>query len=431
MLPDKRTLMSLNLPTKMVATETVAVIDSPADQPIIEAAGEPKIKGQDSAKPSPESRFSVVICRSLEGVSEHLEAWQSLSENAIEANFFYEPVALLPAIEAFGAGADLYFALIYATDPLRPSGAKILCGFLPMQFSPRYKQMPVSVLRLWKHPYCFLCTPLLRTGQERETLSAFFDWLESAECPAKLMEFSSITGDGWFRKLLVDEGNQRASCSFTEDLYNRALFRPDSPEGISGRHKKELRRQQNRLAEKGRLEYVMLKEAAELEGWLQEFLLLEAGGWKGQQGSAFASSETGRRFFEATAKQAFAKNQLMLLALRLDGKAIAMKCNFLSRRGAFAFKIAFDEAFARYSPGVLLELENMRRVKDLPEIAWMDSCAVSEHFMINRLWTERRTIETLLCSTGKAPADFLVAVLPVVRWLKRILWRRRAEQEKE
>jgi hypothetical protein len=422
MQPDKGDLMGIQVITKMSSAKTVAVLDLPAPK-------EPE--GGCSSNPTPDSKISIVITNSLEGLQAHLEAWQSLSENAIEANIFYEPLMMLPAIEAFGAGEDLYFALVYATDPLRPFGAKILCGFFPMQYSRRYKKTPVSVLRLWKHAYSFLCTPLLRESHERETLKAFFDWLESPGCPAQLMEFSSITGDGRFRKLLIDECNQRASLSFSEDLYNRALFRPGSGEGISGRHKKELRRQQNRLAEKGRLEYVALKDERELEGWLNDFMQLEANGWKGLQGSAFSSTEASKRFFETTVKQAFAKKQLMLLALKLNGKAIAMKCNFLSRQGAFAFKIAFDEDFARYSPGVLLELENMQQVEAMPALEWMDSCAVSEHFMINRLWTERRTIETLLCSTGKAPADFLVAVLPAVRWFKRKLSRLRAEQKKD
>jgi hypothetical protein len=73
----------------------------------------------------------------------------------------------------------------------------------------------------------------------------------------------------------------------------------------------------------------------------------------------------------------------------------------------------------------------MQRINAMPKIEWMDSCAVSEHFMINRLWTKRRTIETLLCSTGKAPADFLVSVLPLMRWFKRKISRKRAKQEKE
>lgn len=371
----------------------------------------------------PDNQFSVVVVRGGEDLQVRLKDWQALAAEAIEPNCFYEAWMLIPALASLAANADLYFVFVYAPDPLRPLGAKILCGFFPLEWSRRYKNLPVSVLRLWKHDYCFLCTPLLKGGVERETLAAFFDWLASEASPATLMEFCSLAADGAFHQLLLDELNHRASLSFVDERYNRALLRPDNCEGISGRHKKELRRQQNRLAEEGLLEYVALEDDAAVGTWIKDFLALEASGWKGQQQSAFASEASSRRFFEAAVKAAFAEQQLMMLALRLNGKPIAMKCNFLTGRRAFAFKIAFDETYSRYSPGVLLELENMRRVNASPTIEWMDSCAVSDHFMINRLWTKRRTIESLVVSTGKGPADFVVAALPLLRWFKRQLSR--------
>ena len=49
-----------------------------------------------------------------------------------------------------------------------------------------------------------------------------------------------------------------------------------------------------------------------------------------------------------------------MLALRLDGAPIAMKFNVEAGDGAFALKVAFDEAYARFSPGVALEIESIR-----------------------------------------------------------------------
>ena len=45
--------------------------------------------------------------------------------------------------------------------------------------------------------------------------------------------------------------------------------------------------------------------------------------------------------------------------LDLDGKPLAMLVNFLTAPGSFSFKTAFDEAFSRYSPGVLIQLDNL------------------------------------------------------------------------
>jgi hypothetical protein len=68
-----------------------------------------------------------------------------------------------------------------------------------------------------------------------------------------------------------------------------------------------------------------------------------------------------------------------------------MLVNFLTPPGSFSFKTVFDESYARFSPGVLIQLENLKILDD-PRIAWMDSCAAEDHPMIDSLWTERRAI---------------------------------------
>ena len=68
-----------------------------------------------------------------------------------------------------------------------------------------------------------------------------------------------------------------------------------------------------------------------------------------------------------------------------------MLINFLAPPGSFSFKIAYDEAYARFSPGVLLELDNLDLLAR-GDIDWMDSCAAENHPMIDSLWGERRTI---------------------------------------
>ena len=89
-----------------------------------------------------------------------------------------------------------------------------------------------------------------------------------------------------------------------------------------------------------------------------------------------------------------------MLALRLDGRPVALKMNLVGGEGAFAFKITFDESFGRFSPGVLLELDNVDRAHQLPALRWMDSCAAPSRFMINHLWPDRREMQTLFFSTG-------------------------------
>src|SRR5262249_32549434 len=154
-----------------------------------------------------------------------------------------------------------------------------------------------------------------------------------------------------------------------------------------------------------------------------DFLSLEAAGWKGREGSAMKCRPAEEAFFREMVKGAFAAGQLMMLGVFLGGRAIALKSNLVSPPSrSFSFKIAYDESRFTASPGLLLEIANIEQLhQTTPRPArWMDSCAEADHFMINRLWTERRAIQSLLLATGRAPGDLVTALWPLTRWIKRI-----------
>lgn len=369
----------------------------------------------------------VVATRDFAALEQYIPAWEDLAAAALEPNPFYESWMLIPALRTLGAGKHLQLVLVFAPNRARPNAPPILCGVFPLELERRYKGLPVSVLSLWKHLFCFLCTPLVRADCARECLSAFFDWLASDASSSPLVQFNYVSGDGPFHQALVDCLNQRLSLSFVSDLYNRALFRPQATAdaylraAMSREHRKDVRRRTKRLVDTGPIEYVRLEADQDADAWLAEFMQIEMAGWKGKLGGALASNDANRRYFTTVARAALRRGRLMMLALKHNGQVVAQKCNFLAGRGAFAFKIAYDEDYARYSPGFLLEIENIRRLHAAPEIAWMDSCAVSDHPMINRLWLDRRTIQTVLVPTGKRPGELVVSLLPLLRWFNRKL----------
>jgi CelD/BcsL family acetyltransferase involved in cellulose biosynthesis len=122
---------------------------------------------------------------------------------------------------------------------------------------------------------------------------------------------------------------------------------------------------------------------------------------------------------------AFAAKRLALLALRLDGRAIAVKCNLIAGDGALALKIGYDEALHRHSPGVLLELANLDWVHAHPSLRWMDSCAVPDHPLVDWIWRERVSFETVLVAAGRSrAAAAAVAAMPLLRYVRRLASRR-------
>jgi hypothetical protein len=371
--------------------------------------------------------MSVIALTEFDCLEQYIPAWEELARTALEPNPFYEAWMLIPALRLLGKGKGLQLVLVFAQDKAQAAGPPVLCGVFPLERKSRYKGLPVSVLSLWKHLYCFLCTPLIRADRARECLSAFFDWLTSARESAPLVEFNYVSGEGPFNQALVDCLNERLNLSFVSAIYNRALFKPraDADEylraAMSREHRKDVRRRQRRFSEQGRVEFAALEMEDDPRAWLEEFMQLEASGWKRELGGVIASKQEYSDYFITIAREAFRRGRLMMLGLRLNDKPIALKCNFLAEDGGYAFKIAYDESYSRFSPGFLLEIENIRRLHSRPEVEWMDSCAVPVHFMINRLWLDRRTIQTLLVSTGRRPGDMVVSLMPLIRWLNRKL----------
>ncbi len=79
-----------------------------------------------------------------------------------------------------------------------------------------------------------------------------------------------------------------------------------------------------------------------------------------------------------------------------DGKAIASMIVLIMNGEAYTWKTAYDESFARFSPGKLLTAYLTEWHLDDANIVRTDSCAVPDHPIMSRLWQEREEMGTLV-----------------------------------
>jgi len=84
-----------------------------------------------------------------------------------------------------------------------------------------------------------------------------------------------------------------------------------------------------------------------------------------------------------------AERKVAINRLLIDGRPIAATIVLRSGRSAWFWKIAYDEAFARFSPGVMLSVEVTSELAEDTRLARTDSCAAANHPMIDHLWRER------------------------------------------
>jgi CelD/BcsL family acetyltransferase involved in cellulose biosynthesis len=325
-------------------------------------------------------------------------SWERLVRCAGEPNPFFEPWFLIPSLEQWGKAGRVRIKAWFHDGRL--------AGLVPIVRSARYYSHFVTHATGWLHANAFCGVPLIAAGLEDEfwrALLAHFDRLPRralflhlpllpAGGPAEAALARVLTATGRAHYVVAQENRALLSGDMSAQAYLEA--------SMSAKKRKELRRQHNRLAEEGTLVFERLEDAAGLAEWTEEFLALEAAGWKGEAGSALASAADTRALFTRSLAGAAAAGRLERLALRLDGRAIAMLANFITPPGAYSFKTAFDEDYARFSPGMLLQLENLALL-ERDDVEWADSCAVEGHPMIERLWRgHRRMVSTNIAIGG-------------------------------
>jgi CelD/BcsL family acetyltransferase involved in cellulose biosynthesis len=318
-----------------------------------------------------------------------LAAWQALAVEAVEPNPFFEPAALLPAAALHG---DVQLGLIESGDRL--------IGALPLRRARRWRRVPSSCLSVWLHSDCYLGTPLLARDAAPAAVGALLDAATTG-----LVAFEWIAAGGPAESAVHAATSERGLTAIRyEQLDRAALRRRPDPTYLDGKlsngRARELRRLRRQLSEKlgGAVEaHDRAGDPEAIEGYLRA----EASGWKGRAGTNFESSPRYADFFRELCARFTAQNRLQLLVLSCGGQDVAWKVNFVAGDGVFCFKIAYDTAFARYSPGVQLELDFVDLFHGTP-VAWSDSCAAPDNTMINRLWPDRRSLATLLVPTGGA-----------------------------
>ena len=94
-----------------------------------------------------------------------------------------------------------------------------------------------------------------------------------------------------------------------------------------------------------------------IEAALQDFLELEASGWKGAAGTAAVNDPAVLDFFRTAIVDLAAEGHARVDRLVQDGRVIAAAVTLMSGDTAWFWKIAYSEDLARSSPGVQLVMD--------------------------------------------------------------------------
>lgn len=345
----------------------------------------------------------------LDALIAEQEGWAALAHAALEPNPFYEQRFLTASIRHLEpAGAVQFLAIHDRAHNNR------LAGLFPLR-RPRWREgILFGAISLYRNAYSSLTTPLIRSDDAEAVLGAAFESLAANEAIPKVLHFGLTGTNRAFGKLLVEYARDKGLQLVETGKFQRAAIETDLDFDAyqqlqSPGTRKNLARKQRQLAANGALSFTTIIDDAALPAALQEFLALEKKGWKGRRGTALANHARTRAFAEA----AFGRGdmpRLVIERLSLDGKPLAMNLNLVSSRAAFTVKTAYDEDFAAFSPGALLDRQTARLATSGGLFDRIDSCAGPGH-RIEAIWRERETISTLLVGTLAAvPATALARI---------------------
>lgn len=339
-----------------------------------------------------------------------------LTARAAEDNPFFTPGILT------AARAHLGDARVTVADIADAGGRTI--ALAPIR--PTRLGRLIPAVSVWVHPHGPLGTPLLDAATIDEAAAGLIRFMDGDRPGRAILEFPYLPLAGPVADALRHQAEIAGRPVAVLAAHRRAMLKRAHPDAtaflqtISTKKRRELSRQFRRLGDLGTVTIEHVTDPTRHASALEDFFALEASGWKGKRGTAL----TLRPREKAFAKAAVAGADTAIHAIRLDGRAVAMLVSFQAGASAVTWKIAYDEAYARFSPGVHVMLEGAVALLSDPVISQIDSIAVANHPMVDPIWPDRLEIGTLVIGpkgggiryeTGLALARLELALRPIAR----------------
>jgi CelD/BcsL family acetyltransferase involved in cellulose biosynthesis len=329
------------------------------------------------------------------------ESWDHLVLEAATPNPFYARRIVLAHIAHGLASPELRFVAVHR-------GERLL-ALLP------YDRARLGVRTRanagWTSPYVVTSTPLIAQHGLTDHVEA-------------LLEGLRLAGNIWLLPLLSLESRAGSALqsalaargwpSQTVATFSRPVLDGRDAEAyeahVGRRRRKDLRRRSRRLAELGRLKTKSFCSGDGLRQAIEDFLALEARGWKGAGGTALACRPNTASYLRAAFADADGPVACRADVLSLDDRPIAISLALVSGGTAYMFKTAYDETLGRHAPGVILE-DEIVRIRRETDFAERLNSATMPGGVLDALYPHREPIGDLLFATDRSTTAPMLASL--------------------
>lgn len=355
----------------------------------------------------------VVALRPLGAMTSCRKAWRALSRATLVDNLFYEPDFALAGAETFGAG----IGILMVCDGVPEQGARMLAAW-PCRIVHRWG-VPLPAMMGWTHGFSIFGAPLVDAEQPEAALAALLDAPRHLRLPRRLI-LPYLPLDGPLADAFERVRRHRASRRVDFWTHERGFLDVSRAsaeeragylaETLSRGKARQLDRFARRLAAGGAIRFETYREGPSLLAALDDYVALEARGWKGRLGTAIAQRPGEAAFLRGVLAAYAARGEARIDRLIRDTGSIAVSIALRTGRSFWYLKIAHDEDEARNSPGAQLIRAVTESILADPAIATADSCAPPDLSVIEAFWGERRRLAYALVEAGGGDPFFRVAV---------------------
>ncbi len=361
------------------------------------------------------TRWTLGLIDSLDN-KEFCAQIESLAGRTIPPNPFFDFPILSAGTERL-AGKEIDYLVLTNTV----GNVETLKIFMPV-LKERRGFPSQTCMRAWSNFYAPDSTPLFDAEDSEETIRNFANCLlQDNDKAVPTLLFENIKLQSTFVKSLTDV-HQIADRMTVGCRQERAALYPIGSksfeqEFLSAKRRRRLRRGLERLFGHGEVDFEIASDFSKIMLRFEEFLLLEASGWKGAKGTSLQMIKKTAAFARQAIANMANENRCRIFSLRLNGKAVASMIVFNSGPHHYPWKMAYDENYRANSVGVHLILKVNHELLQQSDFAGIDSLAASDNETANNFWPHRIEMGSIaigLSPTGKTRATRLISSLE--RW---------------
>ncbi|WP_102960879.1 GNAT family N-acetyltransferase [Mangrovicella endophytica] len=319
-----------------------------------------------------------------------------LTRRSIDQNVFFSPQFLVPAMPRLDERKVRL--MVIRDEAAARSRLRLL---MPFSIERSGLIGGPSAIRAWTHPFGPLGTILVDADDPDGTLASLFETLARPDLrmPDVLILPDLRVGEPMADALLRVAAANGLPVVRTAATDRAAMVKgPDAAtyldRALSPKRRRDAARQRRILERRGEVTFEIAREPDAVRHALEEFLVLEASGWKGEVRSALVMDRYRSAFTREAVNALAEKDRTRIFTLRAGGQPVASLVAFVLGGEAFAWKTGYDENFAAASPGLQLMLHVTEALIADPDVARADSCTVPDHTLMNRVWKERIDIAT-------------------------------------